>query len=57
MTGNVLLILMLLTLNSCNNSGVQKKTSIADTSKIVTTTPDKKIKDDFETNQMASVLQ
>ena len=52
MTGNVLLILTLLTLNSCNNSGVQTKTSIADTSKIVTTTPDKKIKDDFETTEI-----
>ena len=52
MTGNLLFILTLLTLNSCNNSGVQTKTSIADTLKIVSTTLDKKIKDDFETTEI-----
>lgn len=52
MTGNLLFILTLLTLNSCNNSGVQTKTSIADTSKIVSTALDKTIKDGFETTEI-----
>jgi len=52
MTSNLLFILILLTLNSCNNSGVQTKTSIADTSKKIDTTLDKKNKDDFETTEI-----
>ena len=52
MTSNLLFILILLTLNSCNNSGVQSKTSIADTSKKIDTTLDKKNKDDFETTEI-----
>jgi hypothetical protein len=39
-------------LNSCSNSEVQTKTSIADTSKKADTTVDKKIKDDFETTEI-----
>ena len=52
MTVNLLFILTLLTLNSCNNSGVQTKTSIADTSKKADTTFDKKTKDDFESTEI-----
>jgi len=44
--------LIVLTLNSCNNSGVQTKTSIADTSKKIDTTLNKKNKDDFETTEI-----
>ena len=39
-------------MNSCNNSGVQTKTSIADTSKKIDTTLNKKNKDDFETTEI-----
>jgi len=52
MMGNLLFILTLLILTSCNNSGVQTKTSLADTSKIVSPSLDKKIKDDFETTEI-----
>jgi len=52
MTSNLLFILILLTLNSCNNSGVQTKTSIAHTSNKIDTTLDKKNKDDFETTEI-----
>jgi len=52
MTSNLLFILTLLTLNSCNNSGVKTKTSFADTSKKIDTTPAKKTKDDFESTEI-----
>jgi len=52
MTSNLLFILTLLTLNSCNNSGVKTKTSFADTSKKIDTTPDKKTKDHFESTEI-----
>lgn len=50
--GKLQFILTLLILNSCNNSGVQTKTSLADTSKIVSPALDEKIKDDLETTEI-----
>ena len=45
-------IFALLTLNSCNNSGVQTKSSIADTPKKVDIPFDKKVKENFETTEI-----
>ena len=52
MTSNLLFIFAFLTLNSCDNSGIRTKISIADTLKKADTTIDNKNKDDFEATEI-----